>query len=439
MKIQLFLSSSLLIGTGLIYSTEGQVQQAQETGWAQAHVRIRERQNLPGAQLSCLEVLPQNVIDTIAENSTYEKLTRLAETSTIMHKKIEPTLRKKLVDYWKTGKYAFVEMSPEVPEYRMILLAPPHKDVYTSIAFFPHSRTLATRSAHAGCLLWEIQPSAQVAAAAPRIDITGKKATTVQQLKQVPYTVTAVRFSPDGTVVAGADNSCDLPNKRILLWSILTGELLDQLEATPESIHSMTFSPDGTLLASEAEDYQIQLWDLKKRTAKLIPATSQPIMAFSPDGKMFAALIFCNNIILWTIAGKEIKEIKGPAQVESIAFSPDSSILAIGYNDNKIRLWSTRTEIKIAGHRVPDKPIKVLEGHNGLVDSLAFSPHGSVLASASAGDRWNEGDKTIRLWDVTSGSQINQFDGTGPLAFSLDGKLLAANGKDGSMGLWQAY
>ena len=80
-----------------------------------------------------------------------------------------------------------------------------------------------------------------------------------------------------------------------------------------------------------------------------------------------------------------------------------------------------------------------MTGHKGHVDSLAFSPHSAVLASASTGDNYHEGDKTIRLWDVTTGQQMRKFDGTGPIAFSPDGQLLATGGLNGLMGLWQAY
>jgi len=79
--------------------------------------------------------------------------------------------------------------------------------------------------------------------------------------------------------------------------------------------------------------------------------------------------------------------------VRSLALSPPSSshpqILASGSADNTVRLWD-----------VDDgKCINVLQGHTGIICSVAFGCDGmgrSLLASGSF-------DETIRLWDVETG------------------------------------
>lgn len=76
-----------------------------------------------------------------------------------------------------------------------------------------------------------------------------------------------------------------------------------------------------------------------------------------------------------------------------------------------------------------------LIGHSGTVSALAFSPSGTLLASAS----W---DGTARLWDVTSGTEIIDFvghaDRVTDVAFSADGARVATASWDGTVRLWDA-
>jgi WD40 repeat protein len=71
--------------------------------------------------------------------------------------------------------------------------------------------------------------------------------------------------------------------------------------------------------------------------------------------------------------------------------------------------------------------LRVLEGHTDTVTSVAFSPHGELLASGSH-------DKTVRLWQVRDGEFLGTLgehtEEVNSVAFSPDGRLLAS-GSDG--------
>ena len=115
--------------------------------------------------------------------------------------------------------------------------------------------------------------------------------------------------------------------------------------------------------------------------------------------------------------------LRHDSPVNSIAFNPDGSLLASGSGDNVVRLWIPDTETLQA----------TLHGHAASVLSVAFSSDGSLLASGSA-------DGTIRIWTPhTETLQATLHEHTASVlsvAFSPDGSLLASGSGDGTVRLW---
>jgi WD40 repeat protein/energy-coupling factor transporter ATP-binding protein EcfA2 len=109
--------------------------------------------------------------------------------------------------------------------------------------------------------------------------------------------------------------------------------------------------------------------------------------------------------------------------VNGVSFSPDGKMLASASSDKTVKLWDTST----------GKQIKTLSGHTNPVNGVSFSPDGNMLASASR-------DNTVKLWDTSTGKQIKTLKGhrnwVYSVSFSPNGKMLATASADSTVKLW---
>ncbi|CAG8184312.1 unnamed protein product [Penicillium nalgiovense] len=148
-------------------------------------------------------------------------------------------------------------------------------------------------------------------------------------------------------------------------------------------------------------------------------------VAFSPDSRLLASGSDNKTVWLWNPAtGALTQTLEGHSDsVRSVVFSPDGRLLASGSTDKTVRLWDPATGALI----------QTLEGHSYSVRSVAFSPDGRLLASGSL-------DQTVRLWNPATGALFQTLEGHSDsvesVAFSPDGCLLASGSYDTTVRLW---
>jgi WD40 repeat protein len=287
-----------------------------------------------------------------------------------------------------------------------------------SVAFTPDGAAVVTGSLDHTVRVWDTA--------------TGKELRCFQNKDQDQ--VLCVACAPDGkTIAAGGVTGL------IGLWDRATGAELHQLEGHGGNVLALAFSPDGKALASAGWDHTVRLWDVARGKAiRQLRGHRDEVhaVAFSPDGKLLASGSKDKSVRLWDPGtGKELRRL-GPAEKEvyCLAFSPDGKLLASGGGDKAVRLWDPASGQEVRRLGVP---------YPGLT-SLAFSPDGRTLAAASldCGSRpYIHFAGRVTFWEVSTGKVLPQCAGdryaVGPVAYSPDGKTLAAGGaQDSTLHLW---
>ena len=239
--------------------------------------------------------------------------------------------------------------------------------------------------------------------------------------------VTAVAFSPDGSVLAAASF------EEILLWDTADYDADPAIwpAHTGEWVNALVFSMDGQWLASGGDDGVLNLWtaDQVGEPARVLNGM-EPVwsLAFSPDGQSIAAGQQTGVLQVWNLADGEVqpRQLEGHlGTVYALAYAPDGSTLASGSSDTDIHLWDMESE---------QGEFQILRGHQGSVTALMFSAAGDRLASGSD-------DNNVHVWSrsLENGDPLilrGHSAGVRSVIFSADDLALISGGMDGAIRRW---
>lgn len=146
-------------------------------------------------------------------------------------------------------------------------------------------------------------------------------------------------------------------------------------------------------------------------------------VAVSPDGKSAITGSFDTSAIRWSFERNAAEQVLRfhESAVNAVAILKDGR-LATGGEDGRIAIWKSGEPT----------PTLTFEGHTAPIVSLAASPDGNTIASAS----W---DRTIRLWPLSGGAPRvleGHSQNVNGVAFTADGKTLVSAGYDATVRIW---
>ncbi len=234
------------------------------------------------------------------------------------------------------------------------------------------------------------------------------------------------------TIRFGFDNRIDVIRGTETIYS-------ERLPKTFDVVSDTDISHDGRIAVAVANSGTMMVWTIDRETAQVatyLHAVPDQLdhVSVSRDGNTLA-LVNWESVYLWSRAEGQIvaswktthgaKPTKVGHRADTIAWSPDGSRIALGFDNGIVRVWDTASQSLVWEHQAD--PYKA--------SAVAFDSTGTRLATGGF-------DKQVRMWDLDRASLIweasHHLQAIHNLAFAGDDRHLYSGGLDGKVCEWAA-
>jgi cytochrome c len=231
--------------------------------------------------------------------------------------------------------------------------------------------------------------------------------------------VNAVAFLKDGRIATSGEDA------RIAIWKPGEPQPSMVLEGHQGPVVALVPSPDGATLASASWDHTARVWPLAGGAPRAIEGHTQNVngVAFTPDGRALVTAGYDATLRIWPLDNGAPAVVTLPTPLNSVVVAPDGEIVTSGA-DGKVYVLSAAGELKgeIVAAEMP-------------IIALALSPDGKLIAAA--GIRGSVGiiDRASRKLERTLvGPGLPVWS----VAFFPDNRTLLTGGTDRTIRRWDA-